>query len=109
MRTFKNPLYVDVPMKVVFDQRPGPKPGSVGELAGMNTTASGYITIEPQMTGFSWTLRNELRDIRWQGLIHLIGERYIEELTDLEDALCEYRNFQIRLPPGKNSDSSTPR
>jgi len=67
--------------------------------------ASGYITVKPSVTEFSWRLRNEIRDNRWSALVWLIGERFSLELSDLDNAVFR---FQTDLSHGEDYGNSTP-
>lgn len=52
---------------------------------------SAVISIQPQLSGFRWRLYNEIRDMRWETLVWLVGERFTLELSDLDNAVLKYR------------------
>jgi hypothetical protein len=54
---------------------------------------SAFVTIEPVLDDFHWNLRNQVRDWRWEAMIHLVGARFTLELSDLETAITNFRAY----------------
>jgi len=82
------PDYLKVPAAQVNYPAEALRPGEDAFVYG-----SGFITVEPHFTGFSWRLKNEIRDIRWEALVWLVGERFVLELSDLDDVIVDHQTY----------------